>query len=500
MLIPLRHENMEGRRWPVVTFALIALNVLIFLGTHWKIEEQQPERLEVRVHLLILAATHPELKMPDDVEAFVNQVQAKTPEVAWKQLASKKRQASDAWEEQIRETSDPADLQTEMDNLSQRFAQIQKDSILDNYGFVPAHPRPIAYLTSMFLHTGWLHLIGNMWFLWLAGFILEDRWGRVIYPIFYLLAGFAASLVHTMFNPGSLAPALGASGAIAALMGGFLIRFPKLKIEMMWFALFFRIRFKAYAYWLLPIWLLTEIFYGSLFGQATGVAHWAHVGGFVFGVLGALIIGRTGLEHEANKVIEDKIGWTADPAVVQGTECLEKGRFDEGIAVLKKHIAAKPDAADAYAILRQLYWRKNDVQAYLDATIKLCQLHLKAQDHEAAWQDYQEYSNAGGDKMPAASWLELGRIAEGAQKYELAVKEYEALAKAYPTERPSLLALLSAGRLSLKQLHRPSDALLYYKAAKASKVPHADWESNIEAGIQNAEKALSGSYAPTTNL
>jgi membrane associated rhomboid family serine protease len=498
MLIPLRHENMEGRRWPVVTFALIALNVLIFLATHWKIEEQQPERVEVRFHLLILAATHPDLKMPDDVEAFVNQVQAKTPEAAWKQLVSPKRRPEDAWEAEIRQVTDPTELQSEMDNLSQRFAQLQKDSILDNYGFVPAHPRPISYLTSMFLHTGWLHLIGNMWFLWLAGFILEDRWGRVIYPIFYLLAGFAASLVHTMFNPGSLAPALGASGAIAALMGGFLVRFPKLKIEMLWFMLFYRIRFKAYAYWLLPIWLLTEVFYGSLFGQATGVAHWAHVGGFVFGALGALIIARTGLEHDANKVIEDKIGWTADPAIVQGTECLEKGKFDEGIALLKKHIATKPDAADAYAILRQLYWRKNDVQAYLDATIKLCQLHLKAQDSEAAWQDYQEYSNAGGDKMPAASWLELGRIAEGSQKYELAVKEYEAIAKTYPTERPSLLALLSAGRLSLKQLNRPSDALLYYKAAKASKVPHADWESNIEAGIQNAEKALGTTYAPTT--
>jgi membrane associated rhomboid family serine protease len=103
-------------------------------------------------------------------------------------------------------------------------------------------------------------------------------------------------------------------------MGGFLIRFPKLKIQMLWFMLIFRIRFKAPACCLLPLWLFMEIFYGSLFGQATGVAHWAHVGGFVAGALAALIIQRTGLEHQANAVIEDKIGWTADPAVVQGTE------------------------------------------------------------------------------------------------------------------------------------------------------------------------------------
>jgi hypothetical protein len=79
------------------------------------------------------------------------------------------------------------------------------------------------------------------------------------------------------------------------------------------------------------------------------------------------------------------------------------------------------------------------------------------------------------------------------------VTEYEKLAKAYPTEKQALLALLSAGRLALKQLNRPSDALLYYKAAKASKVPHLDWETNIQAGIQAAEKAAGASLAPTTN-
>ena len=497
MLIPLRHENMEGRRWPVVTFTLIALNLLIFLGTHWKIRAQEPERAEARMHVLVLTATHPELKMPEDVEKFVNQVKSKTPEPVWKQLSSGKRGAEDAWDAQIREIQDPLQLQAEMDTAAQRFAEVEKDSILENYAFVPAHPKPVSYLTSMFLHTGWIHIIGNMWFLWLAGFVLEDRWGRVIYPIFYFLAGVGASLIHAMFNPTSLVPTLGASGAVAALMGGFLVRFPKLKIEMLWYMLIFRIRFKAAAYWLLPLWLFMEIFYGSLFGQSSGVAHWAHVGGFIFGALGALVIAHTGLEHKANAVIEDKIGWTADPAVVQGTELLEKGKFDEGIAVLQKHVAAKPDAIDAYSLLRQLYWRKKDIPAYLEATIKLCQLHLKAQDGESAWQDFQEYTNAGGDRMPAATWLELCRIAEGQQNYERAVSEYISLAKTYRTERQSLLALLSAGRLALKQLNRPADALRYYKAASASKVPHLDWESNIQAGIQAAEKAAGVSIAPT---
>ena len=80
MLIPLRHENMEGRRWPVITFGLIALNVLIFLGTHSKIEAQEPERAEVRTHVLILAATHPELKTSDEIAKFIDGVKSKLPE------------------------------------------------------------------------------------------------------------------------------------------------------------------------------------------------------------------------------------------------------------------------------------------------------------------------------------------------------------------------------------------------------------------------------------
>jgi tetratricopeptide (TPR) repeat protein len=120
---------------------------------------------------------------------------------------------------------------------------------------------------------------------------------------------------------------------------------------------------------------------------------------------------------------------------------------------------------------------------------------LRANDGEAAWQDYQEYKNAGGDRMPAATWLELARLMESQEKFEIALSEYENLAKAYPTEKQSVLALLSGGRLTLKKLDRPAEALLFYKAAAASSVPHAEWAPNIQKGILEAEKALASSSA-----
>jgi rhomboid family protein len=489
LLIPLRHENMSGRRWPIITFALIALNVAIFLFTHWKIEAEQPKRSEVRMHLVILAATHPELKATPAATEFIDRVK-KDSGPYWDRIASSSRTLRDPWDAQLRLQDDPVILQSQMDTLCQQFEESQQTSILDNYGFVPAHPRPTSYITANFLHAGWLHLIGNLWFLWLSGFILEDNWGRLIYSVFYLVAGTASLLFYAWCSPGSYIPLVGASGAVAALMGAFLVRFPKMKIEMAIVSLFYRFKFKAAAYWLLPLWLAMEFLYGAALGQSSSVAHWAHVGGFLFGMLGAFVIQKTGLEQKASAKIEAEIAWTGDPAVVQAQEALDQGKQDEAVAILEKHVAEKPSSTDALVILQQVQWRRNDIPAYQKASTQLIQAQLKAHDVDAAWQSYEEFSNASAGKLPPAPWLELIRHLENQQNFDRAVAECDRLAQTYPQERPSLLALLTAGRLSLKKLNRPDEALRFYKTADASPVPHLDWESNIKAGITDAERAI----------
>ena len=498
MLIPLRHENMAGRRWPVISIALIAINFIVFLGTHWQIEAQAPLRDETRVHILLLAAAHPELSTNPEVREFITNFREKNPNV-WKKVASDTRPPEDPWEAKMRMSESASELQAEMDSLQQRFANFEHDSILARYAFTPAHPQPITYVTANFLHGGWMHIIGNMWFLWLAGTILEDTWGRIMYPVFYFLSGAMALMFHSWANPGSLVPTLGASGAVAALMGAFLVRFPKTKIEMIWlFGFGFRsYRFHARAYWLLPLWLFLEIFSGAILGGSSGgVAHWAHVGGFVFGAIGAVGLGYSGLEHVANQAIEAKVTWTADPAIVEATEKMDQGNLDEAIAVLKAHIGTNAPSIDVCTLLTQLYWRKNDIPQYQEAMIHLCQLHLKAQNAEAAWQDFGEYLNSGGTRMPASTWLELCRCAEGQQNFERAVEEYDRLARAYPAERQSLLALMAAGRLSLKKLNHPAEALCFYQKAANSPIPHLDWEMNIQSGISEAQKALATSEVP----
>lgn len=498
LLLPIRHEKMQGRRWPLITLAVIALNFVAFLGTHWRIEAEDVRTVEVRTHILMLASMHPELMMSGDAQEYVGHFRQKFPDI-WKRAGSPNRKVADSWDAKMRLMEDPTALQGEMDSLDRQYSDLIQASILQRYALVPAHPAPISYLTANFLHGGWLHIIGNMWFLWLAGAVLEDTWGRVIYPIFYLVSGAMALMFHIWSDPASLVATLGASGAVAALMGGFLVRFPQTKIEMRWYFgfLFRSYKFKAKAYWLLPLWLAMEIFSGTIFGASSGVAHWAHVGGFVFGAVGAVGLRYCGLEHAANQVIESKVSWSADPAILQATEKMEQGNLDEAITLLQTHVAAKPESLEAYSILPQLYWRKSDVPKFREATIKLCQLHLKAKDIDAAWEDFGEYLNSGGEQMPASTWLELCRAAEGQQRLERAVAEYDKLAKTYPSEKQSLLALMAAARLSLK-LNQPADALRFFEAAIASPVPHLDWEASIEAGIREAEKAVAAEVSAAT--
>lgn len=144
-------------------------------------------------------------------------------------------------------------------------------------------------ITSQFLHGGWMHLFGNMWILWLFGDNIEDRLGHLPFVLFYLVSGIAASLAHFAANPLSPVPAIGASGAVAGVMGAYFFLFPRARVitlvPLLWIPFFIRI--PAFVY--IGIWFASQVLFGldELFGPARsgGVAWWAHVGGFLFGLL-----------------------------------------------------------------------------------------------------------------------------------------------------------------------------------------------------------------------
>jgi membrane associated rhomboid family serine protease len=159
----------------------------------------------------------------------------------------------------------------------------------------------ITILTAMFMHAGWLHILGNMVFLWAFGPAIEDAMGRFRYLMFYLMGGVLAMLAQVAGSPGSGIPCLGASGAIAAVMGAFIMLYPRDRIRtVVWILIFIRVTYIP-AVLLIGIWFLIQLL--SVVGsvatvQTGGVAYLAHVGGFIFGVATArLWVKKTGISQ-----------------------------------------------------------------------------------------------------------------------------------------------------------------------------------------------------------
>lgn len=162
-------------------------------------------------------------------------------------------------------------------------AGIVPDRISEGYNIV-------TLVTSVFLHGGWLHLIGNMWFLWVFGRNVEDVAGKGRYLLFYLACGLAAGIIHIVVNPYSRIPTIGASGAIAGVMGGYLVKFPKSHIDTLVILIVFLTRMEIPAMFFLVYWLVIQLFsgvgsLGAVDYTGGGVAWFAHVGGFLAGML-----------------------------------------------------------------------------------------------------------------------------------------------------------------------------------------------------------------------
>ena len=180
------------------------------------------------------------------------------------------------------------------------------NNFISNWGLVPvrfwAEPQTIwvTIFSAMFLHGGWFHILSNMWILFIFGDNVEDRMGSGRYLIFYLLSGVAAALTQAFFLPQSSAPMIGASGAIAGVLGAYMLLFPRARILSLVPILFIFTLIEIPAVVFLLFWFDSQLFSGflSLGGTGgSGVAWWAHIGGFTFGLLGVFLFARRGRQR-----------------------------------------------------------------------------------------------------------------------------------------------------------------------------------------------------------
>jgi len=195
-----------------------------------------------------------------------------------------------------------------------RLAVVQREQIR----LEPDRPEIVASMfTCMFLHGGWMHLIGNMWFLWLFGNNVEDRLGGLVYLLLYLGGGLIASICHFALYPDSLTPVIGASGAVAAILGAYAITWPWARVHSLIFLFFFITVIDVPALFVLGLWFIMQLLSGTEAlrqAAATGVAWWAHVGGFLAGLvlmpgLCAVIPGPKPKRRRTETEVDDAYRW-----------------------------------------------------------------------------------------------------------------------------------------------------------------------------------------------
>ena len=373
LIIPIGHGQGVAR-WPYLTFIIIGINVAVFLLTfpaaliahhnQYQIQESQwgmQQRLEYEENQLRWELYWEYDKRHPD--AFDGTTLDQKMDRFWElALSGRAFPAGSSEDRRIQ------DLQQQKQQAALMQPQnYQTEPAFDPYkifGFTPKPFRLHTLITSMFMHGGVFHLLGNMLILFLVAPPFEDRYGRMWLAILYLAGGIAASLGYYAFNMNSSTPCVGASGAIAALMGMALVRFPLVKIRF-WYFFWFYLRIytgtKEVPVWfVLPLWIVLQITYFTGIGEeATGIALSAHITGFFFGVFVALVIRIADFEKhltpeevkEFDRHLEPEPTFESSLKITGLRGLVNSHRYREAIHQLNEALEKEPGEPRAQAML-----------------------------------------------------------------------------------------------------------------------------------------------------
>jgi membrane associated rhomboid family serine protease len=347
------------------------------------------------------------------------------------------------------------------------------------WGFVPAEASLLHMWTATFLHAGFAHLLGNMVFFYVTGPFIEDAWGRVLFALFYTSAGIVAALLDMSHDPEGVVPRVGASGAIAGVMGAFLIRFGRRRIRFIWWSPPFtplrgrEIRIPAWLY--MPFWFGTSLLIASTVGNDMGTAEWAHVGGFIYGMFVALLVWGSGFERRFMDVPVEGVSPQSE-ILVKAMEAGRSGRLVEARRQTAEVLLAEPGNVDARRLAFDLATRYGDPIEIAKTDGPLLERYIALGEKDMALDLVSEVRR---EWMAAASsrfLLKAGDFLAGERDPYGALEMYERVVDSYPKDPAALKALLKITDLR----HKTGDLPGAWKALeRANQHPgfSAEWLS-----------------------
>jgi len=389
MLIPIGSDQTTVRRMPWVTFGIIGLCLVMFIFT-LVAPGDEGAVVEAEVRAVGYFIEHPYLELDPQLKGFTYYSMRQAPE---DDPAPPPRAAEVRAE------------QATLDGLTAAYFEARDRSPFWRWGLVPADMKAVNLVTHLFIHVGFMHLLGNLFIFYLVGPAMEDAWGRPLFAVFYLLSGVAAALVFVARYPTLMEPLIGASGAIAGVMGAFAVRYWNTRITFFYFVWMIRIyqgTFSAPAWIMLGLWAIGELAFAmgiwAFFSIADlgDVGFLAHVGGFVFGVGFAFLVDSLRIEERFIEPVHERVETVHDSAAVEGlVELARRGRTEQAMMGLEALLVLRPDDAEAAAAL----W---NIASAADVPSRAASAVLPAL--EAA-------VRAGDVGLPAQIWVEIVRRA-----------------------------------------------------------------------------------------
>lgn len=354
ILIPVGHDHGELRRWPIITFAIMGLCAAVSFVQYDTERGRDAAARKALQEAVEYYATNPDLQPSPELKPVFERV-------LMAQDSSTRRLFHKDAEKKAGDEETRAERQQKLDQLTQAWQAPLRSSIVWSWGLIPSQFSWLKLVTSMFVHIGFLHLLFNMLFLYMTGPFIEDVWGRALFAVFYLAGGMFADGMFAWQDPDLDVPLVGASGAVAAVMGAFLVRYPRAKIKLLTFVLWRRVVFSAPAWLLFSLWFLGEYAEASATSShlwagkpAVQVANWAHVWGFVLGAAVSALIRSLRLEERYFfDAIESRRVEALDPFQSRLAQLLDRGNENEACRMVAVELLQRPNDAD----LAETYWR-----------------------------------------------------------------------------------------------------------------------------------------------
>ncbi|ETX08206.1 MAG: hypothetical protein ETSY2_06730, partial [Candidatus Entotheonella gemina] len=387
------------------------------------------------------------------------------------------------------------EAQDELDRLTEEFLSLALGGTYRRYEYIPSREGHYHTLvTTMFIHGGLMHLFGNMLLFFLCGPFVEDRWGRILFTLFYLASGVAATLCHGFLTAFPDIPLVGASGAIAGVMGAFLILFFFTKIKFLYFFLlgfrFFKGSFEVPSYVVLPLWFAQQ-YYNAMTLENSPVAFWAHVGGFACGFAIAGVMKLSSLEERyISPNIDRQITYyEAPPLLEEAMDKWSNGQPQEAIEILNRILKQTPHDTNAAHALFQVYCSMDDEAGVQKIGSRLIEIFIKENQLDQVKETFKSMKINSTQVFPTPRTLfNMAVVFENKGETTNAYKAYEKIVVNYSNNALALKSLIKLAKYSLEVEQDYMQAFEYFVLAKHHPAADASVAELAAEGIEQSRQ------------